>query len=66
MPMSLLPPETRSLGCRVVYLCRDPKDTLVSRLHFENKLAVRRGSAGPSMDNAFGMFCEGFSPYGPF
>ncbi|XBI51621.1 hypothetical protein VPH35_034109 [Triticum aestivum] len=59
MPMSLLPPETRSLGCRVVYLCRDPKDTLVSRLHFENKLAVRRGSAGPSMDNAFGMFCEG-------
>ncbi|VAH40879.1 unnamed protein product [Triticum turgidum subsp. durum] len=66
MPMSLLPPETRSLGCRVVYLCRDPKDTLVSRLHFENKLAAQRGGAGPSMDDAFGMFCEGFSPYGPF
>ncbi|XP_020185284.1 cytosolic sulfotransferase 5 [Aegilops tauschii subsp. strangulata] len=66
MPMSLLPPETRSLGCRVVYLCRDPKDTLVSRLHFENKLAARCGGVGPSMDDAFGMFCEGFSPYGPF
>ncbi|XP_037488572.1 cytosolic sulfotransferase 5-like isoform X2 [Triticum dicoccoides] len=66
MPMSLLPPETRSLCCRVVYLCRDPKDTLVSRLHFENKLAARRGGAGPSMDDAFDMFCEGFSPYGPF
>uniref|UniRef100_M8AYP8 Sulfotransferase n=1 Tax=Aegilops tauschii TaxID=37682 RepID=M8AYP8_AEGTA len=75
MPMSLLPPETRSLGCRVVYLCRDPKDTLVSRLHFENKLAARGGGGRPrmdealrglSMDDAFGLFCEGFSPYGPF
>ncbi|XP_044969192.1 cytosolic sulfotransferase 5-like [Hordeum vulgare subsp. vulgare] len=62
MPMSLLPPA----GCRVVYLCRDPKDTLVSRLHFENKLAARGGGGGLSMDDAFGMFCEGFSPYGPF
>ncbi|KAM3372884.1 hypothetical protein ACQJBY_019671 [Aegilops geniculata] len=66
MPMSLLRPETRSLGCRVVYLCRDPKDTLVSRLHFENKVAARGGGAGLSMDDAFDMFCEGFSPYGPF
>nr|BAJ84859.1 predicted protein [Hordeum vulgare subsp. vulgare] len=63
MPMSLLPPGTRSAGCRVVYLCRDPKDALVSRLHFENK--VFKG-ANLSMDGAFGMFCEGFSPYGPF
>ncbi|XP_048560270.1 cytosolic sulfotransferase 5-like [Triticum urartu] len=65
LPMSLLRPETRSLRCRVVYLCRDPKDTLVSRLHFENKVA-RGGGAGLLMDDAFGMFCEGFSPYGPF
>ncbi|KAF7006101.1 hypothetical protein CFC21_021167 [Triticum aestivum] len=63
MPMSLLPPGTRSVGCRVVYLCRDPKDALVSRLHFENKAFQ---GTNLSMDNAFSMFCEGFSPYGPF
>ncbi|SPT16942.1 unnamed protein product [Triticum aestivum] len=63
MPMSLLPPDTRSVGCRVVYLCRDPKDALVSRLHFENK--AFKGT-NLSMDSAFSMFCEGFSPYGPF
>uniref|UniRef100_A0ACD5T7X1 Uncharacterized protein n=1 Tax=Avena sativa TaxID=4498 RepID=A0ACD5T7X1_AVESA len=63
MPISMLPSDTRSRGCRIVYLCQDPKDTLVSRLHFENK--VVKGCNLP-MDNAFSMFCEGFSPYGPF
>jgi hypothetical protein len=62
MPMSLLPPDMA--GCRIVYLCRDPKDALVSRLHFENKLMVEGFTL--SMDHAFGMFCEGFSHYGPF
>ncbi|KAI5020908.1 hypothetical protein ZWY2020_054318 [Hordeum vulgare] len=35
IPMSLLPLDK---SCRVVYVCRDPKDALVSRLHFENKI----------------------------
>ncbi|VAH40998.1 unnamed protein product [Triticum turgidum subsp. durum] len=61
--MSLLPPGMRSLGCRVVYLCRDPKDALVSRLHFENKAFP---GTDLSMDGCFSMFCKGFSPYGPF
>ncbi|KAK1651484.1 hypothetical protein QYE76_069289 [Lolium multiflorum] len=63
MPLSLLPPGTASCGCRVVYLCRDPKDALVSRLHFEKKLLE---GFSLSMDAAVSMFCEGFSPYGPF
>jgi hypothetical protein len=63
MPMSLLPPDTAG-GRRVVYLCRDPKDALVSRLHFENKLMVEGFSL--SMEDAFSMFSEGFSHYGPF
>jgi hypothetical protein len=61
IPVSLLPPGTTS--CRVVYLCRDPKDALVSRLHHENKLLE---GYSLSMDNAFTMFCEGFSSCGPF
>ncbi|XP_047051241.1 cytosolic sulfotransferase 18-like [Lolium rigidum] len=64
MPMSMLPPDTTSSrGRRIVYLCRDPKDTLVSRLHYENRVVK---GCNLSMENAFSMFCEGFSPYGPF
>uniref|UniRef100_A0ACD5V2K0 Uncharacterized protein n=1 Tax=Avena sativa TaxID=4498 RepID=A0ACD5V2K0_AVESA len=62
IPLSLLPPHTTTCGCRIVYLCRDPKDVLVSRLHFENSFTK---ASNISMDNAFSMFCEGFSPYGP-
>jgi hypothetical protein len=64
MPMSMLPRDTTSSrGRRIVYLCRDPKDTLVSRLHYENRVVK---GCNLSMENAFSMFCEGFSPYGPF
>jgi hypothetical protein len=61
--MSMLPPGVSSHGCQIVYLCRDPKDTLVSRLHYENRVVQ---GFNLSMENAFSMFCEGFSPYGPF
>jgi len=63
LPLSMLPPETSSLGCRVVYLCREPKDALVSRWHFENKIVE---GSNIELDKAFSMFCEGFSPSGPF
>jgi hypothetical protein len=58
MPMSMLPPGVSSHGCQIVYLCRDPKDTLVSRLHYENRVVQ---GFNLSMENAFSMFCEGFS-----
>lgn len=52
-----------SAGCRIVYLCRDPKDALVSRWHFENK--IRKGF-NMELEKAFAMFCEGVSECGPF
>ncbi|KAF8662662.1 hypothetical protein HU200_056264 [Digitaria exilis] len=52
LPLSLLPSGVCKAGCRIVYLCREPKDAFTSMWHFENK--------------AFNMFCEGCSSFGPF
>ncbi|EEE68990.1 hypothetical protein OsJ_27924 [Oryza sativa Japonica Group] len=37
LPHQLLPPRVAELGCRIVYLCREPKDVVVSTWHFMNK-----------------------------
>ena len=63
LPLSLLPPTVSTVGCRVVYLCREPKDAFVSRGHFDNKIGT---GAPTSLDDGFNMFCEGVSPFGPF
>uniref|UniRef100_A0A0A8YD67 Sulfotransferase n=1 Tax=Arundo donax TaxID=35708 RepID=A0A0A8YD67_ARUDO len=51
-----------SLGCRVVYLCREPKDVLVSTWHYMNKV---RKDFYIDLDRAFEFFCEGVSIFGP-
>ncbi|KAG0541131.1 hypothetical protein BDA96_03G469800 [Sorghum bicolor] len=63
MPLSLFPKSIVKCGCRVVYICRDPKDAFVSRWHFDNKM--HRGQC-VDMETAFNMFTEGFSSNGPF
>jgi len=63
MPFSLLPNSITTCGCRIVYICRGPTDAFVSRWHFENKIS-REYSI--NVEDALDMFCEGFSPYGPF
>ncbi|KQJ96083.1 cytosolic sulfotransferase 6 [Brachypodium distachyon] len=60
IPLPLLPPSVFTLGCRVVYLCREPKDVLVSLWCFINKV-----NKNYTMDKAFDLFCEGVSSYGP-
>ncbi|OQU88232.1 hypothetical protein SORBI_3003G437001 [Sorghum bicolor] len=51
LPLSLFPKST-TCGCRVVYICRDPKDAFVSRC--------------VDLETAFNMFSKGFSGYGSF
>lgn len=36
--LALPPKSIASSGCRVVYMCREPKDAFVSRWHFDNKI----------------------------
>ncbi|KAF5822383.1 putative Sulfotransferase domain, P-loop containing nucleoside triphosphate hydrolase [Helianthus annuus] len=50
---------------KIVYVCRDPKDVLISKWHFMSKL--RSKDLPPlSLDVAFELFCQGESEYGPF
>jgi hypothetical protein len=67
LPFVLLPASVKadSSACKVVYLCRNPKDTFVSLWHFTNKL--KHTSQGTnSLEEAFDMFCRGVSLYGPY
>nr|TKW01514.1 hypothetical protein SEVIR_8G186200v2 [Setaria viridis] len=40
LPLSLLPESIRIQGCRIVYICRDPKDAFVSRWHFYEEMML--------------------------
>ncbi|XP_047966359.1 cytosolic sulfotransferase 12-like [Salvia hispanica] len=60
-------PESVKNGsrCKLVYLCRNPKDTFVSLWHFTNKLRTPEMGAN-DIGGVFDRFCNGISLYGPF
>lgn len=64
-PYELLPESAITSGCRFVYICRNPKDVLISKWLFTNKLRPKELSP-LSLDEAFDLFCRGVSHYGPF
>ncbi|KAK6261769.1 hypothetical protein QUC31_007585 [Theobroma cacao] len=56
---------TNSSGCSFIYIFRDPKDVLVSKWLFMSKL--RPKELPPlSLQEAFELFCQGISHYGPY
>ena len=62
LPKSIL--ESR---CKIVYICRDPKDTFVSLWHFLDKfLGTRERKQQLCFELEFERFCQGKSSYGPF
>ncbi|MBA0851246.1 hypothetical protein Goshw_016052 [Gossypium schwendimanii] len=67
LPYSLFPEcmTDDTSACRFVYICRDPKDVLVSKWHFANKVRPK-GVPPLSLEEAFDLFCKGVSHYGPF
>ncbi|KAL5716292.1 hydroxyjasmonate sulfotransferase [Ranunculus cassubicifolius] len=56
-----LPDSVRSSKCRVIYMCRNPKDIFLSMWHFGNKIL----SQEVPLEQAFNKFCDGVSWYGP-
>nr|CAB3471953.1 unnamed protein product [Digitaria exilis] len=61
MHHSILPTSiTNNPHCKIIYICRDPKDMLVSFWHFVKKLSPKITFA-----DVFEAACNGTSVYGP-
>ncbi|XP_058075780.1 cytosolic sulfotransferase 5-like [Magnolia sinica] len=64
-PYTSLPQSIKDSNCRIIYLCRNPRDVFISLWHFSNKM--RPETQSPiSLEDAFDLFCAGISWRGPF
>ncbi|KAJ0098736.1 hypothetical protein Patl1_21619 [Pistacia atlantica] len=54
MPYTMLPESVKNSGCKIVYITRDPKDTIVSLWHFSNSVH----SYGPFHDRVLEYWKE--------
>ncbi|XP_059295442.1 cytosolic sulfotransferase 5-like [Lycium ferocissimum] len=68
LPYSKLPEtiKSSSSSCKLVYITRDPKDVFVSLWHFMNSINNTTIENWRTIDEAFGYFCRGIHPFGPF
>ncbi|KAJ8644562.1 hypothetical protein MRB53_006310 [Persea americana] len=64
LPYNLLPTSMIKSDCRIIYLCRNPKDTFVSMWKFNNKFLPE--DAPIPIQEAFELFYKGITPGGPF
>ncbi|KAK3442879.1 cytosolic sulfotransferase 12 [Eucalyptus grandis] len=65
LPYQSLPQPVRDSKCKLVYLCRNPKDTCVSLWHFTNKLRPKERGEN-SLQESLDRFCRGVSLFGPY
>lgn len=63
-PFSSLPGLVKSSKCKIVYMCRNPKDTAVSLWHFANKGKPKDNQI--PLEEIVNKFCQGMIAYGPF
>ncbi|MFQ6632749.1 hypothetical protein Gotur_010757 [Gossypium turneri] len=66
IPYTSLPESVKTSACKIVYITRDPKDTLVSTWHFHNALIGDRGIDPWPFKDAYESFCNGVHAAGPF
>ncbi|KAI8558599.1 hypothetical protein RHMOL_Rhmol04G0108100 [Rhododendron molle] len=65
IPYTSLPKSILCYGCKIVYVCRNSKDVLISLWHHMAKM--RSKDLPPlSLEEAFKLFSKGLSWYGPF
>ncbi|XP_054823621.1 cytosolic sulfotransferase 5-like [Prosopis cineraria] len=65
LPYVLLPESVKGSRCKIVHLCRNPKDMFVSFWHFANKIRPETQGLIP-IEDFFEKFCQGTVVYGPF
>ena len=69
-PYTSLPKSIIDSGCKIVYICRDPKDVFVSLWNFLHKGSFKgvdpSGREEANFEEAFELFCDGVSYYGPY
>ena len=63
MPVSMLPPALFTSGCKVVYVCRNPKDTCVSYFHHTRLLFPHFSETFEHFET---MFRQGKVEYGSY
>ncbi|CAN6249443.1 unnamed protein product [Urochloa humidicola] len=66
VPFMALPRTVMTTSCKIVYLYRDPKDTLISTWYFLNKFRAREGMDPLTVEHAVELFCDGLLPFGPY
>ncbi|KAH0669475.1 hypothetical protein KY285_023641 [Solanum tuberosum] len=65
VPFASLPKSIMDSRTKLIYLCRNPKDTFISMWHFANNLRLHHKETS-SIHEMFDPFCDGLSRYGPF
>ncbi|KAJ8981898.1 hypothetical protein NQ317_007290 [Molorchus minor] len=64
LPFTLLPPDLLNVGCKVIYVARNPKDVAVSFYHL-NRLARTQGYIG-DFSRYWGCFERNLQPWTPY
>ncbi|XP_028803579.1 cytosolic sulfotransferase 5-like [Neltuma alba] len=65
LPYVLLPESIKLSRCKIVYLCRNPKDQFISAWHFQNMIRPEIQESN-KIEELFEQYCRGVGPYGPF
>ncbi|XP_073002071.1 cytosolic sulfotransferase 5-like [Typha latifolia] len=64
VPFGSLPESITGSNCKIIYICREPKDNLISWWHFINKLRVNANMEPNSLEETTELFCNGVRNFG--
>ncbi|EOA17912.1 hypothetical protein CARUB_v10006321mg [Capsella rubella] len=64
MPLHTLREPLKDSPCKIVYVCRNVKDVLVSLWHFRSKIGKKEAERS-GLESIIESFCKGVDNYGP-
>ncbi|XP_056175985.1 cytosolic sulfotransferase 15-like [Syzygium oleosum] len=66
IPYPSLPECIKQSDCRIIYICRNPLDAVVSSWHFNLEIAQSNDQLKWSLEEHFEIYCQGKMSFGPF